>query len=131
MKNARLIVAVITNLLDEAIIIGLILWGLPRLGIRIPVYVLVLVSVAFLIYAVGFYTVGSKILRKKPLPGFSSMIDTEGRAATVLSPKGLVIIEGELWEARSESGIIEKGEDVVVTGQLGLKLVVRRKPLEK
>lgn len=128
MKNARLLVAIITNILDEAIIIALILWGLPRLGIHLPLYGLVLICVAFLVYAVGFYTVGSQILRKKPIPGFSNMVGTEGRAATRLSPRGFVIIGGELWEARTETGIVEKGEYVIVADQIGLKLVVLRKP---
>jgi membrane-bound ClpP family serine protease len=128
MKNARLLVAIITNILDEGIIIALILWGLPRLGIHLPLYGLVLICVAFLVYAVGFYTVGSQILRKKPIPGFSDMVGTEGRAATRLTPGGFVKIGGELWEARTEIGIVEKGEYVIVADQIGLKLVVRRKP---
>ena len=128
MKNARLVVAIITNLLDEAIIVAVIIWGLPRLGVHLPLYGLVLICVAFLVYAVGFYTVGSQILRKKPIPGFSDMVGTEGRAASRLSPWGFVKIMGELWESRSEGGNIDKGEYVIVTDQIGLKLVVRRKP---
>ncbi len=127
MKNARLIVAIITNLLDEAIIVAFIIFGLPRLGVQIPLYGIILIGVGFLVYAVGFYTIGSKILRKKPLPGFTDMVGVEGRVVSRLAPNGFVRIQGELWESRAESGMIDAGTDIIVVDQYGLKLVVRRK----
>ena len=127
MKNARLIIAIITNLLDEAIIVALIIFGLPRLGIQIPLYGIILIGVGFLVYAVGFYTVGSRILRKKPLPGLTDMVGVEGRAVSRLAPKGFVRIQGELWESKADSGVINAGKDVIVIDQYGLKLIVRPK----
>ncbi len=55
MKNARLLVAVITNILDEAIIMAIIIVGLPRLGVNLPLWATILVGSLFLVYAVGFY----------------------------------------------------------------------------
>ncbi len=127
MKNARLVLAIITNLLDEAIIVAAIIFGLPRLGINIPLWGTILICVAFLIYAYIFYRIGSTILKKKPLPGLSDMVGMEGKAASKLNPDGLIRIEGELWKARSQSGTIESGDSVIVTGQTGLKLLVSRK----
>jgi membrane-bound ClpP family serine protease len=127
MKNARLIIALITNLIYELIIVAVIIFGLPRLGIHIPVYGTVLICAGFLIFAVIFYRIGSTILRKQPLPGLSDMIGMEGRVVSRLNPDGLIRISSELWKARSESGEMEYGEDVIVTGQTGLRLIVRRK----
>jgi membrane-bound ClpP family serine protease len=127
MSNARLIIAIVTSLLDEGIIIAFIIFGLPRLGVYIPLYGTILIGVAFLIYAVGFYTIGSRILKKKPIPGFSEMIGTEGRAVNRLDPHGLVKIESELWDAKAETGKIDTGTEVVVVDQYGLKLIVRPK----
>jgi membrane-bound ClpP family serine protease len=127
MSNARLIIAIVTNLLDEGIIVAFIIFGLPRLGVHIPLYGIIIIGVGFLVYAVGFYTIGTRILRKKPLPGFSDMIGTEGRAVNRLEPQGMVKIESELWDAKAETGKINAGTEVVVVDQYGLKLIVRPK----
>jgi membrane-bound ClpP family serine protease len=120
-----LIIAIITSLIDEIIIVALILWVLPRFGIHVPWWGLVLVIVAFVVYAVTVFTLGSRILKKKPLPGLSDMLGMEGKTQGRLAPAGFVKIEGELWEAKSGAGVIEAGIEVVVVAQEGLKLVVR------
>jgi membrane-bound ClpP family serine protease len=124
MKKARLIIAIVTNLVDEAIIVALIVFGLPRLEVNIPVWGTVLICIGFLIYAVIFYRIGSTILGKKPLAGFSDMIGIEGKATVKLAPKGFIKIESELWEAKAENGPIEAGSRVVVVRQEGMKLIV-------
>jgi membrane-bound ClpP family serine protease len=127
MKNARIIIAIITNLLDEAIIVAIIIFGLPRLGVHIPLYGSILIGAAFLVYALAFYTIGSSILRKKPMLGFTSMVGTGGRVVSQLAPEGFVRIQGELWQAKTERGTIDAGADVIVKDQYGFKLVVRQK----
>jgi membrane-bound serine protease (ClpP class) len=51
-----------------------------------------------------------------------SLIGARGKAYTILRPSGRVIIEGEIYDARSDIGLIEKGADIKVirheTGQL-------------
>ncbi|MCX5995996.1 MAG: hypothetical protein NTV59_08395 [Chloroflexi bacterium] len=125
--NARLIMTISTNLLYEAIIVALLIWGLPRLGIHIPLYGITLICLAFLIYAVVLFIIGSRTLRKKPLPGFTTMVGLEGQVVSRLAPDGILRIEGELWNARAENGTIEVGSEVIVVRQYGLKLAVRRK----
>jgi membrane-bound ClpP family serine protease len=126
MRNPRLIMAIITSLLDEALIIAVILWGLPRLGINLPIWGTVLASIIFAVYAVTVFRVGSRILAKKPVPGLTDMVGLEGTVIKSLNPRGLIKIEGEIWEARSEKEEIKKGTAVVVTAQERLKLVVRK-----
>jgi membrane protein implicated in regulation of membrane protease activity len=126
MKNGRLIIAILTSLLDEALIIFVILWGLPQLGINLPLYIIFIVCAAFMVYAVVFYQAGSRALIIRPVKGFTDQVGLEGKAVNRLSPEGTVKISGELWNARAESGEIEAGTRVIVTNQDGFKLIVRR-----
>jgi membrane-bound ClpP family serine protease len=127
MKNSRFIIAVITNLLDEALIVAVILWGLPQLGVNIPLWGTILICIGFIVYAMIFYIMGSKALIRRPTPGFTDQIELKGKAVDRLSPEGTVKIAGELWTARAENGPIQAGSPVIVVGQKGFKLIVRRR----
>lgn len=45
---------------------------------------------------------------------FLALNGKEGKTQTVLRPAGKVLIEGEVYDAISQSGFIDKGEDIVV-----------------
>jgi len=122
----RLVIAVITTLLDEAIVIAFVLWGLPRLGIYLPIPVLVGIGVLWTAFAILLYISGSKVLSKKPLSGLTDLIGFKGKAVTPISPKGMVRVNGELWEAISLEGTIQKGENIIIEKQDRLKLTVRK-----
>ncbi len=124
--NVRLIIAILTSLIDEIIILAIILWVLPMFNINLPGWGTALIVVAFLAYAVTTFILGSRILRKKPVPGFTDMTGMTGKAASRLAPSGLVRIEGELWQAKAEKGTIDAGSEVTVIGQKQLKLIVRK-----
>ena len=124
--NGRLIIAVVSTMLDELLVIVLLVWGLPKLGIKLPVAVLVLIGVLWTCFAVLMYVAGSKILRRKPISGLTDMVGFKGVVATALVPQGLVKIKGELWTARSVTGNIEQGSHIEVDGQEGLTLIVRQ-----
>ena len=66
--------------------------------------------------------------RKKPETGAEELLDMEGTAQTALNPEGRIFVHGELWAARSEDGEISEGAPVVVTGQKGLTLLVKKRP---
>ncbi len=125
MNVPRLIIAIISNIFWEALIAAAAVWLLPLLGVKIPAWVIVLIMVAFAIYAFFMYRVGSRILKKKILPGSTDMIGVKGIVAKRLDPSGYVSVEGELWEAKTESGAVEPGTSVVVIGQSGLTLIVK------
>lgn len=124
--SGRLIVAVVTTILDEAAVIFLLVWGLPILGVKLPIGVLVLIGVLWTSFAVTLYFSGIKILRKKPLAGQTDMTGFRGKVVRDLSTQGMVKIGGEIWTARSASGIIRKNEEIIVESQNGLTLIVRR-----
>ena len=125
--SVRLVVAIITIILQEAVIAAVILFGLPQMGIRLLLPALIVLMLAWLAVSVVIYRAGSRALRKKPVPGFSGMIESKGKVVKPLDPEGLVKIRDELWLAKSEDkSLIDAGEEVVVVGQDGLKLVVRK-----
>jgi len=124
--TGRLIVAIVTTLIEEAALAAIVLWGLPRLGINLNVGVLVALMAALAAFAVTTYLMGSRALKRKPVVGLPDMVGARGRAVSALAPEGTVRIKGELWEARAEGRKISAGTDVTVVGQEGLKLIVRR-----
>ena len=59
--------------------------------------------------------------------GRIQLLGTTGTAHTDLNPEGAVLIEGELWNARSIDGTtIAAQQDVEVVRVEGLLLLVRR-----
>ncbi|MFH0920931.1 MAG: NfeD family protein [Fibrobacterota bacterium] len=54
-----------------------------------------------------------------------SLAGKTGEAATVLRPGGIVLIEGEKYDAVAESGFIEQGKPVAVTGTSTGQVVVK------
>jgi len=124
--NVRLILAIVTSLLEQAGLVAIVLWGLPHLDIKLPVPVLVVLMVAWAAYSVITYRMGSRALRRKPVAGLPTMVGTRGRVVRPLAPMGMVRIKDELWEATASGVSIEVGEEVTVVGQDGLRLVVSR-----
>lgn len=64
--------------------------------------------------------------RRKQPTGREGMIGKIAKVRTALDPGGTVFVHGELWEAESESGRVEPGEEVKVTAVVGLKLRVTK-----
>ena len=127
--RGRLIIAIVSTSLEEAALAVGVLWGLPKLGIHVPLWVLIMVMVAWAAFTVTTYRMGSRALRKKPVNGLTAMLGSEGEVVRPLVPEGLVRIKGELWRAKSVSGEIDTGEEVIVVGQDRLKLIVcKRSP---
>jgi len=118
--------AILTTLLEEIILAVIILFGLPRLGIDIPLPILIVLMVALVAFAVFTYRKGSRALRRKPVGGLTAMLGSEGKVVSPLDPDGLVRIKSELWTAKSASGRIDTGLAVTVVGRDGLKLIVRK-----
>ena len=124
--NARLILIIIGSLVEEAIIIFIIFFVLSLFGIEMPLWfiitlVLVLSAPAIMIY---------RSLSKKPLLGFESMIGKSGLTVGPIARKGTIKIGNELWSSETDYEYIEAGAEVIVTGQTGLKLNIRKKKQE-
>ncbi len=120
----RLIFAIISTLLEETAIVVIVLWGLPEIGVRIPLWGLIALMVVWGVYSITTYRMGSRALSKKPLVSLPDMVGSKGKVVSPLTPEGLVKIKGELWIAKSVGDEIEVGREVLVVGQDRLKLVV-------
>ena len=124
--TGRLLVAIVTTVIQEAALAAIVLWGLPGLDIHVPLGVLIAMMAAWAANAVFFYRIGSRALRRQPVSGLGAVVGEKAKVIGALSPDGIVKIHDELWEATSASGEIEPGEEVIVVEQDGLKLVVVR-----
>ena len=125
--NIRLLLTIIISLADEAIIILVLFFVLSRFGIEIPIWlIIILVLISSAITYVLYRT-----LKKKPLLGFDNMIGKSGLAISKITREGTIKIGRELWAAKAEQDNIEKGEEVTVIGQTGLKLTVIKKGQEE
>lgn len=122
--KGRLIFTIITSLIDEVIIVAVIIWGFPLLGLKVPLWGLIVIVTGFAIIAVLSFRAGNRVLMQKPMTGFTDMIGTEGLTTSRLNPDGFIKIDSELWAAKAEKGCIEAGKAVVVKSQNGLILVV-------
>ncbi|MFC2067105.1 NfeD family protein [Chloroflexota bacterium] len=129
--TARLILAIVSTSMEELAIYVIWRWGLPELGIQLPLQVLIVVMVAWVIFSVTVFHIGTRALKRKVVFGLPSMMGGKGKAACPLDPEGLVKIKSELWGATSVDGDIDTGEKVTVVGQDGLKLMVCRSGNEK
>lgn len=127
MKHRRYTaLAITTSLLEEAALVAVVLWLLPRVEINIPLWGLILMMIALGVYNYINYRLGKKALIKKPM--ISPDIGSRGRTTTPISPKGYVRVNGELWQA-SSSSTIDAGEEIAVVGIEGMTLLIS--PVEK
>ena len=124
--TARLILAIFSTLLEEAALVVIVRWGLPEIDVHIPLWGLIALMVAWAVYSVIIYRMGSKALRRKPVLGLPAMVGSKGKAVSPLAPEGIVIVKGELWQAKSGDEKIGTGEEIIVVGQDGLRLIVRK-----
>ena len=126
MTRARLILAIASTTLEEVAIVVIWRWGLPELGIHLPLSVLIGIMVAWMAFSVSTFIIVTRVLRKQALVGLPMMIGSKGKVTSLLAPEGWVRIKNELWSATSLEGNIAQGEEVMVVGEDGLKLIVRK-----
>ena len=126
MTLARLILAVVSTSLEEVAIYAIWRWLLPEFEIELSLSVLIGVMVAWAAFAIWLFLFTTRTLKRQKVVGLPTMIGSRGKVASLLAPEGLVRIRGELWGATSAKGNVDKGEEVEVVGEDGLKLIVRK-----
>jgi len=119
--------AIITDLLEEAALVAVVLWLLPGLGINISLWGLILLMIALGAYSCMTYRLSKKALDKKPI--ISPDIGSRGKVTIPLTPNGYVRIGSERWKASSIDSTIDTGGEVIVIGIEGMTLLVA--PLNK
>jgi len=126
LTRARLLLAIASTSLEEFAIWAIWHWILPEFEIFLPVQAVIGIMVAWAGFSIWLFTFTTHTLRKQVPVGLPSMVGTKGRVSGKLAPEGMVRIKGETWGAASAEGDIDIGEDVLVVGEDGLKLLVRR-----
>ncbi|MBU2536082.1 MAG: NfeD family protein [Chloroflexota bacterium] len=126
MTTARLVLAIVSTLAVEAAFYAVWRWLLPEFDIQVPLWVLIAVMTFWAVFAVADFIFVTHIIKRQTLVGLPTMEGSKGKAKSPLHPEGQVMIKGELWGAKSIDGDIDVGEVVMVVGQDGLQLIVRR-----
>jgi len=124
--SGRLILAIFSTILEEAALAVIVLLGLPRLGIDIPLPGLIALMAAWCAFSVITYRMGSRALRRKPVVSLLPMVGSKGKVVSPLAPDGFIKIKGELWVAKSTDKDIDVGEEVTVLRQDGLTVIVHK-----
>ena len=105
---------VATGLLKGVVLAAIVLWLLPLWGINIPIWGLILITIAFLFYEIITFRLGKRALERKPAIWSNAIVGCCGKATTPLTPHGYVQVQGELWHALSSDTDINEGDDIVV-----------------
>jgi membrane-bound serine protease (ClpP class) len=80
-----------------------------------------IVTSLFFLFVIGM---GLRAQRAKPITGMEGLLGEIGESIEPLNLIGKVHVHGEIWNAESTSGIINRGEKIRVTGIKDLKLYV-------
>lgn len=93
-------------------------WAKISLGVIIPA---VIVTTLFFIAVLG---IGIKAQGNKVSTGIEGLIGEIGKALTEINPTGNVLVQGEIWSAKTKGEGIEKGKEVKVLEVHGLTITV-------
>ena len=85
------------------------------------IFASVIISTFFFVVILGL---GIKAQRRKPATGIEGFTGETGDVLETLEPEGVVRVFGEIWNAESLSGTIQKGNRIRVVRIKGLKLFV-------
>ena len=87
------------------------------------VALMAIATAAFLVIAIIW---GIRAHRGEILAGREELIGKTAEVKTVMNPKGIVLIQGELWTATLEAGRAVPGDEVVITKVDHLKVSVTK-----
>lgn len=88
------------------------------------IFVITAVITIFVVFLIWATVRGQK---RKVATGKEGMVGQVATVKTILQPKGMVLVDGELWSAQIEEGMAQPGEEVVIMGMDNLKLIVKKK----
>ncbi|HCC47618.1 MAG TPA: serine protease [Elusimicrobia bacterium] len=105
---------------------GLMLFNQPSMGgMSVSMSMLLSTVIGLIAVVAGVAYFALKAQLRKVVTGIESLKDKRGLAKTALTPKGKVLVEGELWDAESVSGDIPAGAEVDVTAVDGFRIRVK------
>lgn len=115
--------------IDDIVVLAFLIWGLPVLGVHLPLGVIIGITAGLITKSVITYRLAKPALVRKPRAGFDDMTGTRGKVLEPIDPEGLIIVDGEVWKARyndeSLTGNRRVGSEAIVVNREGLTLIVR------
>jgi len=88
------------------------------------IVIIAICAAAFIVFVIQRVVLAH---RRQVATGREELVGRTAEVEVTLEPKGVVLVEGELWAAILEKGRAERGEEVVITRVEGLKLYVTKK----
>lgn len=114
-------------LVDDFIIIAIVFVLLRVFNVDLPVWALVLLGIIGVVIIFIAHRAILVSFRKHKVTGKEGMMGQTAVVVKRLQPTGTVQVGAEYWNAVSGEGVIEEGEEAVITGMRGLNLEVRKK----
>ena len=106
---------------------------LGAMGILLTSIILVTITLIIELKFLPKTKIGSQMFLKKSVDdqsthtlGSDSIIGKEGTTQTTLAPTGMIIVDGQSFEAFSRDGLIEKGAPVKVIDRDNFRIVVEK-----
>ena len=93
--------SLLITLVEETALILIVLIVLLQFRINLPFWLGTILVIVWATWSFIFFRLGAGINARKPAVGSESLVDTNCRTATPLSPKGYVQIGHELSKAES------------------------------
>ena len=114
---------------DDVAVAIFLVWGLPSLGIQLPIGAVIGIISGFVARSVVTYRLSRRALLSKPKTGFDNMSGKIGRVVQPINPEGLVKIDNEVWKARycAEEPVNSQkvSSEIIVVNREGLTLLVQ------
>jgi len=108
-------------------LVAAVLWLLPKFDVNLPLWVLAVLMAALAIYSCIMYRVGRSTFLIRPKVAAEDVVGNEGKVTKRLAPEGYVKVQGVLWKAKCVESELEVGDEIVVVGIEGLRLIVSPK----
>jgi membrane-bound ClpP family serine protease len=117
-----------TTAAEETALMVVLLWLLPKLGMDVPPWLVIVLAVAWGAWSYLTYRIGARTLNILPVVGAEALPGVRCRTITPLSPGGYVRAGSELWKAHSIAGDIDSEVEVLIVEVKGLTLLVTQSP---
>ena len=118
---------VLVALLDDVAVLALVFLVLWYFKIEISLSAIIVIGLVLGAFAFITHRALVPSLRRKKVTGAEGMIGLTGEVVVSLTPKGVIKVSGEHWQAKCLDEDIEAGEEVEIVRIDRLKLEVRRK----
>ena len=116
---------IVTTVIEEAILVVFLAVILPAVGVNVPLYIIAVSAAAWAGWSFLTYRLGLRAIEKTPATGAEALVGAKCRTTVPLEPVGYIKIRNEQWLARSITGEIQSGVEVVIIEVKGLTLMVK------